>query len=193
MGNRNGTSSRGGRRSRGRRASDLLGASAVIASAVIPRKTNPGMAVSRGAQAGAGARSAGAVAGDRAVQRELDRQERVAPQVMSVLQKKLAVQRSTPPSGARSRSRARRRSRAALPAADGSARSVRPAARTPSTTAAWPDARAARARHGRARGHASARRGAAARTTTDVAVHRAADGSEAGRVRAHQASRATQR
>jgi len=82
---------------------DLLGAQAVIASAVFQRKTNPGMAV------------VAAKSRDRApplpdplppwpetepFNEAWSERSEVAPQVMSVLQKKLAVERSTPARGA---------------------------------------------------------------------------------------------
>jgi hypothetical protein len=76
---------------------DLLGASAVVASAVFQRKTNPGMAVTREPPPLPDPPSEWP--GTEPFNETWNDRSEVAPQVMSVLQKKLAVQRSTPPRG----------------------------------------------------------------------------------------------
>jgi hypothetical protein len=76
---------------------DLLGASAVVASAVIQRKTNPGIAVTREPPPLPDPPSDWP--GTEPFNETWNDRSEVAPQVMSVLQKKLAVQRSTPARG----------------------------------------------------------------------------------------------
>jgi hypothetical protein len=73
---------------------DLLGASAVVASAVIQRKTHPGMAVPPPLPD-----PPSDWPGTEPFNETWNDRSEVAPQVMSVLQKKLAVQRSTPARG----------------------------------------------------------------------------------------------
>ncbi len=86
---------------------DLVGASAVIAAAAIPpRKTNPGMAVIAPAKAKAKAwppepEPLPPWPGTEPFNETWADKSEIAPQVMSVLEKKLAVMRSTPARGAK--------------------------------------------------------------------------------------------